>query len=144
MENDPIVRGCQDIWVPTDVYTVRLPLGGDCKPLVLGEVLKGMSPTDKPVAGKKNDPKMPVAWVKTYTAAQGRTGRVFTTTMGSALDLESEGLRRLLVNAAYWCVGMEDQIPARAKVDLIGSYHALPFGFGKCRKGVKPADHAMQ
>ena len=49
MENNPIVRGCEDIWVPTDVYTVRLPMAEGCQPLVLGEVLEGMKPTDKPV-----------------------------------------------------------------------------------------------
>ena len=45
-EQHPIVRGCDDIWGPTDVYTVRLPLPGDSKPLVLGQVLSGMNPTD--------------------------------------------------------------------------------------------------
>ena len=61
---------------------------------------------------------MPIAWIKTYQGTQGKTGRVFTTTMGSGKDLLSEGLRRLLVNAAYWCVGLEDKIPARANVEL--------------------------
>ena len=58
---------------------------------------------------------MPVAWIKTYTGEQGKTARVFTTTMGAATDLESEGLRRLLVNAAYWAVGLEDKIPERRR-----------------------------
>ena len=130
MEQNPIVRGCGDIWCPTDVYEVRLPLPGDCQPLVLGQVLTGMQPTDKPVAGPKNDPLMPVAWTKTYHGADGQTGRVFTTTMGSAADFQSEGLRRLVVNAAYWCLGMEDKIPAKANVALVGEYHAHPFGGG--------------
>ncbi len=144
MERNPIVRGCGDIWVPTDVYAVRLPLPADCKPLVLGQVLEGMKPTDKPVAGPKNNPLMPVAWTKTYKGAGGQIGRVFTTTMGSAQDFQSEGLRRLLVNAAYWCVGLEAKIPAKANVDLVGQYRALPIGGGRFRKGVTPADHAMK
>lgn len=143
-ENCPIVRGCEDIWGPTDVYTVRLPLPGDSRPLVLGQVLEGMKPADKPLEGKKNDPMMPIAWTKTYQGANGQTGRVFTTTMGAAADLASEGLRRLLVNAAYWCVGLEDKIPQRAKVDPIGEYRPTWFGFGKHVKGVKPSDHAMK
>jgi hypothetical protein len=142
-EKHPIVRGCEDIWGPTDVYTVRLPLPGDSEPLVLGQVLEGMKPADQPVAGPRNDPLMPIAWTKTYKSASGRIGRVFTTTMGSAQDLENEGLRRLIVNAAYWCLGMEEKIPERTKVEIIGTYHALPFGFGQFRKGVKPADHAL-
>jgi hypothetical protein len=140
----PIVRGCEDIWTPTDVYAVRLPLPGDCKPLVLGQVLQGMKPSDKPVAGPKNDPLMPIAWVKTYKGAGGQTGRVFTTTMGSGKDFLSEGLRRLIVNAAYWCVGMEDQIPARADVTLVGEYQPSPFSFfGKFKAGLKPSDLAL-
>jgi hypothetical protein len=144
-EDCPIVRGCEDIWVRTDVYGVRLPLPGDSKPLVMGQVLAGMSPTDKPVAGPKNDPLMPIAWVKTYKGAQGQTGRVFTTTMGSSQDLLSEGLRRLLVNAAYWCTGLEEKISARANVDPVGQYNPSPFSFfGKAKKDVRPSDHAIQ
>jgi len=143
-ENHPVVRGCADIWGPTDVYTVRIPLPGDSKVLVLGQVLQGMKPTDKPVAGRKNDPMMPIAWVKTYRGADGQIGRVFTTTMGAATDLKSEGLRRLLVNAVYWCVGLEAKIPASAKVDLVGEYEPLPFGFGRYKKGVRPSDHALK
>jgi len=139
----PIVRGCRDIWGPTDVYTVRPSLADDSKVLAYGQVLGGMKPTDKPVAGAKNDPMMPMAWVRTYRGAAGQAGRVFTTTMGAATDLESEGLRRMLVNAVYWCVGLEAKIPARANVELVGEYKPLPFGFGKFKKGAKPSDHAL-
>jgi hypothetical protein len=40
-KDHPIVRGLKDgdIWGPTDVYGVRLPLPGDSNPLVLGQVL---------------------------------------------------------------------------------------------------------
>jgi type 1 glutamine amidotransferase len=143
MEENPIVRGCEDIWGPTDVYGVRLPLPADSQPLVLGEVLTGMSPEDGPVEGAKNDPMMPVAWIKTYKTAEGVTGRVFTTTMGAATDLKSEGLRRLLVNAAYWCLGLEDQIPERANVDIVGKYDPTPYGFDGYVRGVRPSDHAL-
>ena len=105
----PIVRGCDDIWVPTDVYEVRLPLPGDSRPLVMGQVLSGMKPTDKPVAGPKNDPMMPIAWTKTYQGTQGQTGRVFTTTMGSSQRLAERTLRRFWSTRLYWCVGLEDE-----------------------------------
>jgi hypothetical protein len=142
---NPIVRGIKDgdVWGPTDVYGVHLPLPGDSKPLVLGQVLVGMGPTDKPLAGAKNDPMMPIAWTKTYTSKSGRVGRVFTTTMGASQDLQSEGLRRLLVNACYWAVGLEEQVPARSKVEIVGTYKPLPFGNNKFKKGVKPADLAQ-
>jgi type 1 glutamine amidotransferase len=142
-EDHPIVRGCEDIWGPTDVYGVRLPLPGDSQPLVLGQVLDGMQPRDTPVAGPKNDPLMPVAWTKGYETDSGKVGRVFTTTMGAATDLVSEGLRRLLVNAAYWCVGLEQKVPERANVDLVGEFQPTEYGFKGAKRGVKPADHAL-
>ncbi len=143
-EDHPIVRGCEDIWVPTDVYAVRLPLPGDSKPLVMGAVLAGMNPSDKPVTGPKNNPMMPIAWIKTYKGDQGQTGRVFATTMGSGKDLLNEDLRRLLVNAAYWCVGLEDKIPARANVGFVGPYKPSPFSFfGKFKANAKPSDYAL-
>lgn len=138
----PILRGIKDgdVWGPTDVYGVRLPLPGDSQPLVLGQVLVGMKPDDKPLEGKKNDPMMPVAWTKTYESPSGKTGRAFTTTMGASQDLSSEGLRRLLVNASYWALGMEDNIPAESNVELVGQYDPTPFGHSTYKKGVKPDD----
>ncbi|OAI41115.1 hypothetical protein AYO40_03795 [Planctomycetaceae bacterium SCGC AG-212-D15] len=140
----PILRGIKngDIWGPTDVYTVNLPLPGDSKPLVLGEVLEGMKPDDKPVAGKKNEPMMPVAWVKTYTGKSGKPARVFTTTMGAATDLEAEGTRRMLVNATYWAIGLENKISEKLNVAVVGEFKPRRFGFGGAAKGVKPADYA--
>lgn len=136
-EKHPILRGIGDgeIWGPTDVYTVKLPLPGDSAPLLLGEVLEGMQPSDKAVAGPQNDPMMPVAWTKTY-----RNARVFTTTMGSAQDFANEGFRRLLVNAAYWTLGLEKNISTKSRVDIVGSYDPHPFGFGGHSKGRKPEE----
>lgn len=133
-EKHPILRGIQsgEIWGPTDVYTVRLPLTGDSLPLMLGQVLSGMKPTDPPLEGAKNDPMMPVAWTRTYHGA-----RIFTTTMGSSEDLENEAFRRMLVNSCYWALGLD--VPAKADVALVGEYHASHFGFGKYVKGNRPA-----
>jgi hypothetical protein len=142
----PVVRGIKDgdIWGPTDVYGVTLPLPGDSKPLVLGQVVADMTSSGKPVDGKKNDPMMPVAWVKTYTGESGKAARIFTTTMGAATDLESAGTRRMLVNAVYWTLGMEDKIPPESDVRLVGEYKPRPFGFGGAAKGVKPASHELR
>lgn len=140
----PIVRGIADgeIWGPTDVYQVRLPLPPTCQPLVLGQVLSGMHPTDPPVVGEKNQPMMPIAWTNTPTVGAGGPTRVFTTTMGAAQDFSSVGLRRLVVNACYWCVGLQDRIPKKTIVDLVGKYEPTSFGFGKHNKGIQPADLA--
>jgi type 1 glutamine amidotransferase len=140
-KDHPVVRGVDDVWGPTDVYGVRnLPEGST--PVLMGKVINGMKPQDPPVEGKKNDPMMPVAWVRTYKSGD-KEGRVFTTTMGSSTDLSSEGLRRLLVNAVYWAAGMEDKIPEKANVDLVGEFKPTPFGFDKYQQGKKPADYAQ-
>jgi len=139
MENHPIVKGCEDIWGPSDVYTITT-LTGDSKPLIMGQVLTGMDPKDGPNTKK---PPMPIAWTKTYTGEKGKTCRVFTTTMGHGGDLKSEGFRRLLVNACYWAMGMEDKIPARSKVDFVGEYKPNRIGMGGYKKGLKPSDHRI-
>jgi hypothetical protein len=144
-QNHPIVGGIEDgdIWGPTDVYGVRLPLRGDSTPLVLGQVLEhgdaydeddlffGMRPdTGTPIEGEKNDPMMPVAWTKSYQVPGGEQGNAFTTTMGASIDLVSDGVRRLLVNAVYWCLDLTDQLPATgATVDLVGEYTPSQYGF---------------
>jgi len=142
----PIARGLADgdVWGPTDVYRVRLPLPDGCEPVILGQVLTGMNPDDEPVDNEKNHPLMPVGWTKSHAGDDGTVGRVFATTMGSSTDLAREGTRRMLVNAVYWTLGMEDKIPASgADARLVGPYSPTPFGFGSYTRGVKPGDHAL-
>jgi len=64
--------------------------------------------------------------------------------MGAAVDLQNEDLRRLLVNACYWSVGLSGKIPAKANVDYVGDYNPLWFGFGKYAKGIKPNELSMK
>lgn len=146
-KDHPILRGIKDgdVFGPTDVYTVRLPLPGDSKPLILGQVVDGMKFDDKPfTGGKKNDPMMPVAWTKTYKSAGG-SGRVFTTTMGASQDLLYEGTRRLIVNACLWSAGMDDAISTKTKVDLIGEFKPSPFRFVKEWKATtKPSELRLE
>ncbi len=139
MENHAIVRGAEDIWGESDLYGITT-LHGDCKPVIMGQVLKGMNPTDEPNPDKK---LVPVAWTKTYTGEKGKTCKVFTTTMGHSFDFLSEGFRRLLVNACYWAIGAEDEIPQKANVDIVGEYKPSKIGFGKYKKGLKPSDHKI-
>ena len=111
----PILRGVTDIFGDTDVYEAHPP--ADATILVRGQVLKGMDPSDPPADYTRknamgvpqgiNDPMQPVVWMREPTNETGKVNKVLATTMGSATDLQSEGLRRLLVNAAYWATGME-------------------------------------
>lgn len=142
----PILQGIKDgeLWSATDVYACKLPLAGDSQPLVLGAVLAGMNPQDQPVAGSKNNPMMPIVWTKSYRGALGKTARVVTCTMGCAEELINVAQRRLLVNAAYWAMGLESKISPQSDVSLVGAFDPSPrFGFGKHRTGVKPASFTL-
>jgi type 1 glutamine amidotransferase len=140
MEKHPIVQGVEGIWGPSDVYGLTT-LQGDCKPLILGQVLEGMKPDDKPAAGKE---LVPVAWTKTYTGDKGKAARVFTTTMGHGGDFQNPGFRRLMVNACYWAMGLEDKIPDKCNVELVGAYEPNPIGVGGHKKGLKPSDYLIK
>jgi len=142
-KDHPLLRGATNIWCPTDVYTVT-HLAPEAQILVWGEVLSGMHPDDPPVPGPKNNPLMPLVWLRKYRGEQGQTCQVLTTTTGAAVDLQNEGLRRLLVNGAYWATGLEGKIDGHANVDYVGAYKPLWFGFGKFAKGVKPDDLALK
>jgi hypothetical protein len=139
-KNHPVLKGVTDIFGDSDVYTVNLPK--DAEVLVLGQVLVGMNPTDEPVKGKKNEPMQPVVWVRNYKHESGKTSKLVTTTMGAATDLQSEGLRRLLVNAAFWTVGLN--VPEKANVQYVGEFKPTMYGFEGFKRGVKPADHALK
>ena len=154
-KDHPILNGIHDgeIWGPSNVYGLRLPLPGDSEPIVLGQVIDragsydesdplfGMRYSDsaiaKPVMKRNsqgeehevdlNDPMMPIAWVKSYQIPGGAKGAVFTTTMGSSTDLLAEGTRRMMVNAVFWSLGME--VPMKANVDLVGKYEPTQYAF---------------
>ncbi len=140
--DERILRGVKDIWCPTDVYTVS-HLPPDASVLLWGQVVSGMQPTDPPVEGPKNSPMMALAWLRDYRGDAGKITKVLCTTMGAAVDLENEGLRRLLVNACYWAAGLEKMIPRKANVDYVGDYKPSWFGFGKFKKGLKPEELSL-
>lgn len=142
-QDHPVLKGVQDVWGPTDVYGIR-NLPDTATILLRGAVLAGMNPDDPPVEGPQNDPMMPLAWVKPFESKSGKTARIFCTTMGASQDFESEDLRRLLVNAAFWCLHLEDKIPDRANVDYVTPYQPTRFGFGNYRKGLRPVDFAWK
>jgi len=83
-----------------------------------------------------------VVWVRNVKSKSGQTARVFTTTQGASEDILDDGFRRMLINAHFWCLGMEKSIKAHGKIDFVGPYNPTTYGFGGYRKGVKPADLA--
>jgi type 1 glutamine amidotransferase len=122
------------IWCPTDVYEVHPP--SDVDVLIHGHVLTGMNPDDDE---NKSKPPLPVAWLRRPDAGRG-TGRVFCSTMGAAIDLKDESLRRLVINGIYWCMGMESAISADSNVDPVGLYDPSYFGFSDVSTGKRPEE----
>jgi hypothetical protein len=145
----PVLRGVGEVWGPTDVYALR-ELPPDATVLLEGVVLAGMAPGDAPVTDGRNEPRMPIAWLRERAVAgsaagatDARTQRVVCSTIGAAVDFADADLRRLFVNACYWAVGLEGRIPERADVDTVGNYRPSMYGFGKHQRGMRPGDHAL-
>ncbi len=153
--DEPILRGVIDVFGDSDVYEAYPP--ADARILLRGRVLKGMKPVDVGADYSKrrssdkveqpvNDPMMPIAWTRELPREQPREpgakpSRVFCTTMGAATDLESEGLRRLVVNAVYW--GLRLDIPKKSDVQYVDPYTPSKYGFKGYRKGIHAEDHAL-
>jgi len=149
-KDDPILRGVTDVFGLTDVYEAAPP--DDAKILMRGLVLAGMTPDSAPADYKKkrsgdrqeqgvNDPAMPIVWTREHKNDAGKTNKILCTTMGDAVDLENESLRRLVVNGVYWGVGLE--VPAKADVTYVDEYKPSFYGFNAARKGIRPDDHAI-
>lgn len=135
-QTHPILKGVKDVWGYTDVYTVGY-LGIGTQVLQYGLSIQGMTPAALPNYEKS---VMPLAWIRNYKAESGKTSRIFTTTMGASVDLESEGLRRLLINACYWGIKIEDKIGEQSNVQITSIYKPTMFGFNSGLKGLSPAD----
>jgi len=137
----PIFRGVhRSFWIPDDVYGISEKLEGDSEPMLMGQPLTGWSPDDPPVADK---PAVPIAWTKSYTGSSGKQARVFTTTMGHGDAFKVEDFRRMLANACYWCLELEDRIDARADVAMSGNYEPGAAGANGLKTGMKLNDPAF-
>ena len=148
--SDPVLRGVTSVFGDSDVYEAYPP--ADAKILLRGLVLKGMSPTDPPAEHSKprvtdkqsqgvNEPAMPIAWTRLHRNEAGTQNRILTTTMGAATDLESEGLRRLVINGVFWGLGLD--VPAKADVRYVDPYTPRKYGFRGYRYQLKPDDYAL-
>jgi len=137
---NPILNGVRDIWCPTDVYAVRkLPAG--CEPLVYGQSTSGMT-AESPA--NLNKSIMPVAWTRIYTNESGKKAKVFTSTMGAAIDLLSEDLRRLLINACLWAVNLESKIPEKADVEFVSEFKPTMFSPDLFIQGSYPSKYLLK
>ena len=70
-----------------------------------------------------------LAWLHPYQIKGGKPGLTFTTTMGASVDLVSDDLRRLLINASFFLLKME--VPEKATVDYIDPFYPGFYGFDR-------------
>ena len=149
-KDNPLLRGVTGLFGDTDVYEAYPP--ADATILARGLVLETLARDSRPADRRKarvtdkqeqpiNDPAMPVAWTRLHRNDNGTTNRILTTTMGSATDLEDEGLRRLVVNGVYWGLGLD--VPARADVRYVDEYVPSFYGFDGFRRGLRPSDFKL-
>lgn len=140
----PVLQGVKDIFGPSDVYGVK-HLNPEAKILLRGAVTATLDPESAAVTGEKNNPMMPLAWLREYQIPNGKTGRAFCSTMGAAVDFVSEDLRRLLVNAVYEFAGKP--VPAKAEVAFVDPFTPTFYGFlpveAWTKRAAKPADFAL-
>jgi hypothetical protein len=134
----PILVGVQDLWGPSDVYRChneKSPFPDTCTALVLGQPLVDLTRNAEPNRDKE---ALPIAWTTKWVGNRGLSTNIFHFTMGSGKDFGDPGVRRLVVNAVYWGLGMEDAINATSSVEPIGDYLPLESGFNYESLGVRP------
>ncbi len=121
----PILNSVKDVFAPSDVYGVKHLTDADTI-LMRAAVTETMAP-DSSHTADKNDPMQAFAWLHPYTAPNGTKAESFCTTAGASVDLVSEDLRRLIVNAAYHLTGLE--VPEKADVSYVDAFYPSFFGF---------------
>jgi hypothetical protein len=141
----PILTGVKDVFGPSDVYGIRRLTDKDTI-LLRGGVTETLDPKSKLVEGKKNDPMQPLAWLHSYEAPNGKGGTTFCTTMGASVDLVSEDLRRVLINASYHLTGLK--VPKKADVAYVDPFYPSFYGFIKDKThwpklNMKPSDYGL-
>ena len=138
-KSHPILRGVQNAHAVSGGY-VGHPKTGSIT-LARGQVLDGMKLDSPPTKNEKQRVQHSVAWVRNYQPGNPKS-RVFASTHGASEDILNEGYRRMLVNAHFWCLGMDDSIKPDNPVGFVGPYNPATYSFGGYRKGVKPSDIA--
>ncbi|MCA9213947.1 MAG: ThuA domain-containing protein [Planctomycetales bacterium] len=131
----PIMRGVKDMHAMAGAYSAR-PMPGSTI-LATNRVLESMEVGAKPIEDKL---PQPAAWVRSYTFKGGKEGRAFCSTQGASEDILSEGVRRMIINATLWCMGMDDEISADGDVSFVGPYNPTTYSFKPSITDAKPSD----
>ncbi len=144
-----VLRGVGEIFGPSDVYTVS-NLDAGATILLRGAVTETLSVDSKNIDGPKNNPMMPLAWLREYTSPDGaKKGKAFCTTMGTSEDFADEDLRRLVINAALHLTGLP--VPDKSDAAVVDPWTPTGFkninekdfpGFYK-KRNLKPGDYIL-
>jgi len=119
----PIVRGVAPAFHTRSWLYKAAPLRGDCVPLLFGAAVKGPQAREE-IFGLPS----PVAWTRT-----DKGKRVFFTSLGHPEDFEHVSVRRLLMQAIFWGLAMEEKIPAQGlNAEVEGKYVAPPLWAEGC------------
>ena len=142
----PVLNGVEDIFAPSDVYTVKHLDEAQARVLVRAAITQTMDPDSAILCGDaRNNPLQAGIWLHEYTAPNGTRGSSLCSTMGASVDFASEGLRRVIVNAAFYLLDLE--VPEQADVAYVDPFE--PTFFSRNPKGyweeraLKPADFAL-
>ena len=113
----PIVRGVAPAFHTRSWLYKAGPLRGDCVLLVFGAAVEGPKAREE-IFGLPS----PVAWTRT-----DKGKRVFFTSLGHPEDFEHASVRRLLIQAIFWGLGMEEKVPVGGlNAQVQGKYVAPP------------------
>lgn len=144
---NPALRGVGEIFATTDVYGIANLDQKSAIVLLRGAVTKSLDPKSENLTGPKNEPMMPLAWLREYTAPNGTAkGKAFCTTLGASTDFADEDLRRLVVNTSLALTGQK--VPEKADVGFVDPFEPTNYsaigekGFYK-ERNLKPADYAL-
>ena|GEM_PF-93951 len=144
-KDHPILNSVGPVFAPSDVYGV-VNLKDSDQILLRAAVTQSLDPESANITGPKNNPMQPLAWVHTYTAANGKQGKSFCTTAGASVDFVDEDLRRLVVNAAFYLTS--GSVPEKANVDYVDPFYPSFFGFISdknywAKMDMQPSDYAL-
>ncbi len=123
----PILKGVEDVFCMSDIYGVIHLTDAD-QILMRGAVTESLRPDSPNVEGDKNDPMQPFVWLHKYRKPNGSGhGQALCTTGGASVDFLNEGMRRIVVNGAYYLTGRE--VADKADVDSVDPFHPSFYGF---------------
>ena len=142
-----ILKSVGEIFAPTDVYGIANLDQNSATILLRGAVTQSLDPASKNLEGAKNQPMMPLAWLREYTAPNGTTkGKAMCTTLGASTDFADEDLRRLVINGALHLTGLK--VPDKANVGTIDPFQPTDYSAIDAKDyyknlNLKPADYSL-